>query len=105
MRRLDARRVEDLRALAGAVDLYWSRGGALPGALDSLTQEQGFAPQVADPETGRPYEYRILGGDTYELCASFARGTDTEPPETRSDFWSHGAGRQCFQLEAKKPKR
>lgn len=105
VRRLDARRVEDLRALAGAVDLHWSRSGALPATLGNLTQEPGYPPLPTDPETGSPYEYRLLGGDTYELCASFARGTDAEPPETRGGFWSHGTGRQCFQLEAKKPKR
>lgn len=105
VRRLDARRVENLRMLAGAVDLHWSRGGTLPEALDALAQEQGFAPQVADPETGRPYEYRPLGPSTYELCAQFDRGTEEEGLARPGDFWSHGAGRQCFQLEAKKPAR
>lgn len=103
--RLDARRVEDLRLLAGAVDLHWSRGNALPLSLDDLTLEPGYPPLPADPETGSPYEYRALAGDRYELCAGFACGTDAEPLETRRDFWAHGTGRQCFQLEAKKPTR
>jgi hypothetical protein len=102
VRRLDGRRVEELRALAGALDLYWSRRGALPGALDALAQEQGFAPQATDPATGRPYEYRVLGASTYELCAEFERPAEEGDP---AGFWSHGAGRHCFQLEAKKPAR
>lgn len=105
VRRLDARRVEDLRMLAGAVDLHWSRGGTLPAALNELTQEPGYPSLPADPETGSPYEYRTLDGDRYELCASFARGSGDAPAEAPGDFWSHGAGRQCFQLEAKKPTR
>lgn len=103
--RLDARRVEDLRLLAGAVDLHWSRGGALPLSLDDLTLEPGYPPLPADPETGSPYEYRALAGDRYELCAGFAQGTGDIPAEAFGNFWAHGAGRQCFQLEAKKPTR
>lgn len=91
--------------MAGAVDLHWSRAGALPLSLDDLTREPGYPPLPADPESGIPYEYRTLDGDRYELCASFARGAGDAPAEARGDFWSHGADRQCFQLEAKEPKR
>ena len=105
VRRLDGQRVENLRMLASAVDLYWSRRGVLPEALDSLAQEQGFAPQAADPATGHPYEYRILGADAYELCAAFERGSEEEGLAYPGDFWSHGAGRHCFQLRAKIPTR
>jgi hypothetical protein len=104
VRRLDARRVEDLRSLAGAVDLHWSRANALPRSLDELTLEPGYRPLPLDPETGNPYEYRALGADTYELCAGFAQGSGEYPPTPRGDFWAHGAGRQCFQVEARKPK-
>ncbi|MBM3278198.1 MAG: hypothetical protein FJY95_08955 [Candidatus Handelsmanbacteria bacterium] len=102
VRRLDNRRVEDLRHLAGAVDLYWSRRGTLPGTLEALTEEQGFAPQAADPTTGQPYEYHVLGARAYELCAEFER--PSEEGEL-AGFWSHGAGRHCFQFEAKKSAR
>ncbi len=61
-------------------------------------------PSATDPLTGRPYEYRILGPSAYELCAEFERNTEEDNPRP-ADFWSHGPGRQCFQLEAKKPKR
>ena len=104
VRRLDGQRVENLRMLASGVDLYWSRRGVLPEALDSLAQEHGFAPQATDPLTGRPYEYRILGTSAYELCAEFERGVE-EGPTPPGGFWSHGPGRHCFQLEAKKPTR
>ncbi|MCC7265015.1 MAG: hypothetical protein IT369_21060 [Candidatus Latescibacteria bacterium] len=105
VRRLDARRVEDLRLLAGAVDLHWSRAGALPLALEDLTREPGYPPLPADPETGAPYEYRALEAGRYELCAGFSQGSGEGPALTPADFWSHAAGRQCFQLEAKKPTR
>jgi len=103
--RLDARRVEGLRLAAGAVDLHWSRTGALPLSLEDLLREPGYPPLPTDPETGAPYEYRPLEAGRYELCASFAQGSGEAPAAAPADFWSHAAGRQCFQLEAKKPTR
>jgi hypothetical protein len=41
MRRLDAQRVADLRAVASAVDLYWTRHGSLPPSLEELSKEPG----------------------------------------------------------------
>jgi hypothetical protein len=95
-RRLDARRQTDLQGLRMAVDLYWTRSGRLPESLDELTHEAGRNIDSRDPETGEPYGYTVRAADRYELCAGFARDS-----EMRSDFWSHGAGRRCFQIAAK----
>lgn len=97
--RLDARRVADLQAIAGGVDLWWTRRGALPPSLDSLARSQ---PSVnrRDPATGARYEYRALTDATYELCATFEAPPDR--PDAADGFWTHGAGRQCFALSAKR---
>jgi hypothetical protein len=50
-----------------------------------------------DPVTGAPYEYAARGPEQYTLCAVFAGGSADE-----ADFWSHGAGRQCFEMVANK---
>jgi hypothetical protein len=94
--RLDARRETDLQGLRLAVDLYWTRDGRLPESLDVLTHEAGPQIESRDPETGERYGYTVKAADRYELCAAFARDS-----EVRSDFWSHGAGRRCFQVTAK----
>jgi hypothetical protein len=94
--RLDARRETDLQALRLAVDLYWTRNGRLPESLDGVAREPGANIETRDPETAEPYGYAAKAADGYELCATFARRSDG-----RSDFWSHGAGRQCFQVTAK----
>ena len=49
------------RALASAVDLYWSRQGQLPSSLAALSQERGIQVNRVDPESGRPYDYRVIG--------------------------------------------
>jgi type II secretory pathway pseudopilin PulG len=40
-RRLDERRLSDLRRLQLATDLYWTRNGRLPLTLDDLAKEAG----------------------------------------------------------------
>jgi hypothetical protein len=101
MRRIDARRVADLRAVASAVDLYWTRHGSLPPSLDELSRGPGVSPKILDPETGQPYEYGALSGNTYQLCTHFAHDTAEEQDILSKDFWSHGPGRQCFRIEVK----
>ena len=94
MRRLDDRRVEDLRGITDAADLYWTRRGSLPISLQDLSAEPGVNLRYRDSSTGRLYEYRVLSDTTYELCADFQLNSVVE----RSGFWSHGAGSQCFEL-------
>lgn len=127
-RRLDERRVEDLRDAARGVNLHWTRHGRLPASLDLLSREAGVNVATRDPASGESYEYRVLNDTTYELCATFeqsrayvderrARRAEPEPtPEAAAppppstgveqpvpparvpvSFWSHGAGRQCYQ--------
>ncbi|MFC2078837.1 hypothetical protein ACFLSZ_02545 [Candidatus Bipolaricaulota bacterium] len=101
VRRLDERRVDDLQDLSYAVDIYWTREGTLPVSLADLSNEERIVRDLRDPETGQPYEYRIVGDNTYELCAEFARDTASDERDTPYRiFWFHGSGRQCFQLEA-----
>jgi len=98
-RRLDERRVDDLRDITRKLDIYWTREGALPSSLEELANELGVFIELLDPETGQPYEYRVVSSNTYELCATFARDTAEEQGRLYRDYWSHGAGRQCFQME------
>jgi hypothetical protein len=89
---LDARRVSDLQEMQRMVDLQWSREQRLPD----------LPPLSRDPESGQPYEYRVLSENRYELCAVFtgsSREANERPP---GDFWTHDAGRQCFEIEARR---
>jgi hypothetical protein len=104
-RKLDERRVENLRAITNAVNLYWTRHKSLPPSLDALSREPGVLLKPLDPETGQPYEYKTLGEKNYELCARFALDTAEEQDSIRKEFWSHGAGRQCFHFEVREAKQ
>jgi len=97
--RLDERRVTDLEQVSRAVNVYWTRRDRLPDTLVVLAAEPGLGALPTDPDTGVAYEYRTTGSRAYELCATFA-GTSNRSVRSPLDFWAHGAGRQCFSLEA-----
>lgn len=108
-RRLDERRVADLHELAGAIDAYWTREGALPPDPDALAGWQGLEAPRTDPVTDEPYRYRVTGETTYELCATFAAEAPGRPARGswryRTTFWHHPAGQHCFELEAQEVER
>ena len=104
--RLDTERVYHLSNIADNIDTYWDLNEGLPQELTQLSGRSYRVDRIHDPETGEPYEYRVLEGSEYELCAVFATDTDEvgsqERPFSRR-AWDHGAGRHCFQLEARAP--
>jgi len=101
LQRLDERRIADLHEISYAVDVYWTREGMVPPSLEVLGNEERIVRELADPETGERYEYRVLGGNDYELCAVFAREIDAGGRDVPYEYlWYHGPGRQCFQLTA-----
>ena len=95
-RRLDDRRVEELRRISSSVHLFHTRHDRLPASREELSKEPGVILETRDPVTDEPYGYRVVDSMTYELCAIF----DRESTESRASFWSHGAGKQCFTLKA-----
>jgi len=104
-RRLDDRRVEDLRNIRteiGSLCVERTESGAtlkrpLPATLaDLVADPRTVRPGIRDPKTGEPYVYERLDDDTYRLCATFesARAVPFDP------FWDHAPGRQCFKIDA-----
>src|SRR5690606_26750206 len=94
---LDERRLQDLDTIRAAVNGYWRQSGRLPGSLDEA--RPGLL-AFADPVSGEPYEYRVTGEQTYELCATYDRAYTPEEPQLALRFWPHPAGRHCFALDA-----
>lgn len=107
--RLDERRVANLREIAGAIDVYWTREGALPPDLDALVGVRGLDAPRTDPVTDEPYDYRVAGERTYELCATFATVAPGREPrgyrQRQDSFWHHPAGEHCFEVEAEDVER
>lgn len=103
LRRMDDRRVTDMRQIASAIDLYRTRTGQLPSGLDDVRVTGAWQVPPRDPETGAAYEYRVLQPLRYELCATFDRAAGSPDGWGTVTFWAHAAGRQCFPIELKAP--
>jgi hypothetical protein len=101
VRQSDRRRVADLVSIGQAADRYWTRHRRLATSIDEVGGEGGSTLATRDPETSEPYEYRVLSDKAYELCARFQRDSAADGLISGGDFWAHGAGRQCFRLEAR----
>ena len=101
--RTDLRRIADLSTLENEIVNYYRVKNALPQSLDQLANSiSGFRPPN-DPQSKRPYEYRVTGTLSFQLCADFSLPTVQEkplaysPPGLRDGWnWSHEAGRECF---------
>lgn len=97
---LDQRRVSDLQQIASSLEIYWQRNQKLPKSFDEFKNQDFYVQSIVDPETGVPYEYRVTGEKTYELCAVFARGSYAKSlVRPFADPWEHQSQRACFQRE------
>jgi hypothetical protein len=110
-RGFDTQRESDLRSLANCVAQYAADRRVLPETLDDLSASTAYgycSESVIDPETGTPYEYRVVAPlaernglleGTAEFCASFALPSDEEGLSgytVFADKWTkHDAGRSC----------
>jgi hypothetical protein len=105
--RMDDRRLEALRDIQREIQellIDPEEPGvlrrALPASLDELAAAaRDRKIEQVDPETLLPYEYRVLSGSTYELCAVFQFARDAK----RAVFWNHPAGRCCFRIDVLDP--
>jgi hypothetical protein len=99
LRRLDARRVRDLKNITYSIDSYWERKKSLPPDLATIEKEPGLRTALKDPQTGIAYDYDVTTPKSYKLCAVFALDSSDESQESGlSRKWSHGVGKQCFNL-------
>jgi len=93
--KLDQRRIDDLQSIAQQIHVYWNRHRSLPERLEALSAEPGLASIPMDPTRNEPYGYRLLGDESYELCAIF----DRPSPYAPASVWAHEAGPYCFKLK------
>lgn len=102
-RRLDERRIGDLRDLQSSIEQYHRDHDRVPPDLATLAGQPGVALPLSDPITGQTYVYVVEAADRYRLCATFA--TDTARDGQRGygfdTDWAHGTGNTCFQRRIK----
>ena len=102
--RLDQERTDNLRNISRNIDIFLELNGEIPASLGKLTGPKYHVQSIGDPDSGAPYEYRIVEDADYELCAVFATASSERNEGYRSfseSVWDHGVGRTCFQLTAK----
>jgi Domain of unknown function (DUF5671) len=113
--RFDEQRVTDLQNIQNSLINFWTQKDKLPDNLDSLRDSiSGFVPPV-DPETGKPYDFKIVSPLSFNLCADFhwpsldqsfgaSKGGVSPTPVYPMGYygggadqnWSHQGGSQCF---------
>ncbi len=107
--RLDDRRVGDLQTLQNQIVWHWQTKKVLPSKLADLADTQPGFEAPMDPDTKLSYEYRVVDGLKFELCATFALATPADSynrgynsyayPQSYivgAVDWTHAAGRVCF---------
>jgi hypothetical protein len=107
MRRFDEERVSDLQMIQSEIIVYWKQKEALPENLLSLENDITGFRIPTDPDTEKPYEYRVVGDLKFELCATFQKESDKNAgihyeyysPYDAKQNWEHKAGRFCFERE------
>lgn len=101
--RFDQQKVLDLQNIQYQVTNYWQLKQKLPTTLTDLNDPIASYTVPTDAQSGAPYEYRVTGARSFELCATFNAAT---PAETLSKTYpayggvdsnlTHGVGRTCF---------
>jgi hypothetical protein len=106
-RQLDRRRIEDLRSIANGVENYYDRvkGERLPDSLAMPGMSSYLDGETRDPVTGTPYGYRVLGSNSFELCATFQMAESGGNPGAMDYLWDHPAGPACFEFEIEAGRR
>lgn len=99
LQRFDSTRIEDLKEIMAGMDSFWSRNERLPASLEELMADPRVEVKMQDPGSAEPYDFTAMDEDTYELCATFDLESLTPRRPSSADFWKHGAGRQCFELD------
>jgi len=99
LQRFDSTRIEDLKGIMAGMDSFWSRNERLPASLEELMADPRVEVKTQDPGSTEPYDFTPMDEDTYELCATFDLETLAPGRPSSADFWRHGAGRQCFELD------
>jgi hypothetical protein len=101
LEQLDSGRISDLQSITAAIDFAFQADSVLPASLEALSRDPRTQVNTMDPGTLAPYEYPIIDGDSYQLCATFDRDASDPALRAPTAFWAHPAGRHCFDLDAR----
>jgi len=102
-RRFDEKRVNHLQQLQSHIVNYWQQKEKLPQNLAQLEDSISGFLVPTDPQSQEPYEYRVTGDLSFELCATF-KTASKDFGQARKPYygvygqnWEHEKGRNCFE--------
>lgn len=101
--KLDQQRINQFNSIYGYIQNYYKSNAALPQNLEFIST----ADVTRDPETQVPFEYEILGQNTFKLCATFSSDStetsikgyrDTMPIYNEEVDYTHQKGFDCINF-------
>lgn len=100
-RRYDNLILDNFNNIDSAVSSYYLEYKKMPEGLNELKTEYSYLgdDSIKDPNK-ISFEYKVIDGKTYELCATFrtSNKNDNNPEYSYyKDRWSHDAGYQCLR--------
>lgn len=87
-----------------AINAYYGENKKLPADLNALANGGStyyiLAADIADPATGKAFDYNLKADNTYELCATF-KTVNKDQANDKSVYvdtrWLHDSGYQCLK--------
>ncbi|MFA4941074.1 MAG: DUF5671 domain-containing protein [Patescibacteria group bacterium] len=103
-RKYDSLVLGNFNNINSAINSYYKEYKKMPGGLNELKGEYSYLGEdsTKDPEKKNEFEYRIVGENTYELCAEF-KTSNKNNDNDNGDYsyykekWPHEAGYQCLK--------
>lgn len=101
-RRHDMEVLNNFTQIDSTISNYYTEKSKLPESLDELSGQLPYlnAAALNDPKTGVNYDYKKIGDNQYQLCATFETD-NTLAGDTQeyayTDRWPHASGYQCLQ--------
>lgn len=97
----DNTRVGNLQDIQWQVVNYYQQKGVLPQNLEAVKDPISGNIIPTDPSTKEAYSYKVTGGLTFELCATFETELKVDAMTstyeyTNNENWKHGVGQTCF---------
>lgn len=115
--KLDDTRVSDFSTIQEAVLEYYDANQALPQSFADIASSTEGAYYESegifkDPDTGQPYDYKLVDQTHYQLCATFSASSEEEQQsESDSDAYlydepttqQHTGGYDCLSYSVPAP--
>lgn len=102
-RKFDEAIISDFNTINTAIENYYQDNQKLPDNINELKEKSNFlvSDDIKDPINNKEYEYKIIDGKTYELCATFRTSNKDNGKHGleyyRPEFYLHESGYQCLK--------